>query len=107
MFLEGLYVHRDYVWQQGRSLQQIQKDKAESVTLFEEIKNELIEQISKSITEIDQYRSELKNTGIIQNNQLAQLQDRRESHLSQIGPVESIPPIKRLEIGAIAERTYI
>ena len=107
VFLEGLYVRRDYVWQQGRSLQQIQKDKAESVTLFEEIKNELIEQISKSITEIDQYRSELKNTGIIQNNQLAQLQDRRESHLSQIGPVESIPELNDLKSELLLkEHTY-
>lgn len=96
VYLEGLNVRKKFVWKQGAVLQ---KAKSDSATLFQTIKIELVEQVNKLKMHLEQSRNELKNKGIIQKEELQQIQVKVTELHSQIGStVENIPNLQQLQM---------
>ena len=71
VYLEGLNVRKKFVWKQGAILQ---KAKSDCANLFISIKAELTEQVKQEKRMIEQSKNEWKNKGIIQSDELQQLQ---------------------------------
>lgn len=95
VYLEGLNVRKKFVWKQGAVLQ---KAKSDSATLFQTIKIELIEQVNRLKLHIEQTKNELKNKGIIQKEELQQLQGKVAELHSRIGTFELVPDLQQLQM---------
>ncbi|MFJ7969755.1 DEAD/DEAH box helicase [Psychrobacillus sp. NPDC096389] len=95
VYLEGLNVRKKFVWKQGAIFQ---KAKSDSANLFISIKAELTEQVKQDIRITEQTKNEWKNKGIIQNEELQQLQGKVAELHSQIGSSDNIPDLQQLQL---------
>ncbi|WP_313893996.1 AAA domain-containing protein [Psychrobacillus sp.] len=85
VFLEGLYVRRKFVWKKGAV---IQREKANTTTMFSAMKDELAMQIKSETSTVERSLNEFKQSGASQKQQLGELLDRSEKIQSQL---ESLP----------------
>ncbi len=95
VYLEGLNVRKKFVWKQGAILQ---KAKSDSANMFMSIKAELTEQVKQEKIMIEQSKSEWKNKGIIQSDELQQLQSKVAELHSRIGSLDNIPSLQQLQV---------
>lgn len=101
VYLAGLYVRRSFVWKQGTSLQ---KAKADSGQMYQTIKLGLEEQIRKDILTLSHHKNQLKDKGVIQNDQLTTLISKSTELQRELKSVENIPTLQQLEVQLIQHK---
>ncbi|WP_342599922.1 AAA domain-containing protein [Psychrobacillus sp. FSL H8-0483] len=94
IYLEGLYVRKNFVWKQGAIFQQA---KINSTKMFQTIKQQMVEQVKQTKMTMEQTINELKNNGFTQSEQQQNLQERVEQLQREIGPVHDIPSLHLLQ----------
>ncbi|WP_277585275.1 DEAD/DEAH box helicase [Psychrobacillus antarcticus] len=94
ILLEGLYVREKFVIKQKST---VQLTKNSSITKFQTIKSQVLNDSNREMLSLQQLKNELTNKAVSQKNQLELLQNTVNQLQEEIGVLDSLPTLSELK----------
>lgn len=95
ILLEGLYVREKFVIKQKST---VQLTKNSSITKFQTIKSQVLNDSNREMLSLQQLKNELTNKAVSQKNQLELLQNTVNQLQEEIGVLDSLPTLSELKM---------